>query len=269
MSKEAQVQLYSAGLSAIPAVPSLEHLTLPMRLSMDVVRYGTIPFHTLHRRHVQLSNTHPTDTFLFEWHSVLQHGDQVFEVEPPSGQLQPGETIHFRVSLYAGSTSHILDTAVHCHVINESLRQRRKAVTDRKEHAATLNLNSKHQQMTDMMSATSGSRNGGASGGGVLTNGRAPRGAGRPRMPITTVPPKYQSMKRLHRTVQALENAAIAEDVDEDADEWAHVAVVPTVVELIVPVSYTHLRAHETVLDLVCRLLLEKKKKNNNTTDIQ
>ena len=28
-------------------------------------------------------------------------------------------------------------------------------------------------------------------------------------------------------------------------------------------VSYTHLRAHETVLDLVCRLLLEKKKKKN------
>ena len=28
-------------------------------------------------------------------------------------------------------------------------------------------------------------------------------------------------------------------------------------------VSYTHLRAHETVLDLVCRLLLEKKKIRN------
>ncbi|WDT37996.1 hypothetical protein PVA38_10690 [Streptococcus pneumoniae D39] len=27
----------------------------------------------------------------------------------------------------------------------------------------------------------------------------------------------------------------------------------------IISVSYTHLRAHETVLDLVCRLLLEKK----------
>ena len=26
-------------------------------------------------------------------------------------------------------------------------------------------------------------------------------------------------------------------------------------------VSYTHIRAHETVLDLVCRLLLEKKNK--------
>ena len=34
------------------------------------------------------------------------------------------------------------------------------------------------------------------------------------------------------------------------------------------PVSYTHLRAHETVLDIVCRLLLEKKKKRHITTII-
>ena len=34
------------------------------------------------------------------------------------------------------------------------------------------------------------------------------------------------------------------------------------------PVSYTHLRAHETVLDLVCRLLLEKKKKITNITKL-
>src|SRR5450756_2907991 len=32
---------------------------------------------------------------------------------------------------------------------------------------------------------------------------------------------------------------------------------------LVAPVSYTHLRAHETRHDLVCRLLLEKKKKKN------
>ena len=31
----------------------------------------------------------------------------------------------------------------------------------------------------------------------------------------------------------------------------------------VTAVSYTHLRAHETVLDIVCRLLLEKK--NNKT----
>ena len=33
-----------------------------------------------------------------------------------------------------------------------------------------------------------------------------------------------------------------------------------TIESTINAVSYTHLRAHETVLDLVCRLLLEKKK---------
>ena len=31
------------------------------------------------------------------------------------------------------------------------------------------------------------------------------------------------------------------------------------------PVSYTHLRAHETVLDLVCRLLLEKNTQHTHT----
>ena len=32
--------------------------------------------------------------------------------------------------------------------------------------------------------------------------------------------------------------------------------------EPTLPVSYTHLRAHETVLDIVCRLLLENKKQH-------
>ena len=32
----------------------------------------------------------------------------------------------------------------------------------------------------------------------------------------------------------------------------------------VTAVSYTHLRAHETVLDLVCRLLLEKKNKTGS-----
>ena len=33
--------------------------------------------------------------------------------------------------------------------------------------------------------------------------------------------------------------------------------------QVLCPVSYTHLRAHETVLDIVCRLLLEKKKEHD------
>ena len=34
-----------------------------------------------------------------------------------------------------------------------------------------------------------------------------------------------------------------------------------------ISVSYTHLRAHETVLDLVCRLLLEKRRSTARNTD--
>ena len=44
----------------------------------------------------------------------------------------------------------------------------------------------------------------------------------------------------------------ILTSVEECGDEIYHTALA---------VSYTHLRAHETVLDLVCRLLLEKKTK--------
>ena len=39
----------------------------------------------------------------------------------------------------------------------------------------------------------------------------------------------------------------------------------PIIAADIESVSYTHLRAHETVLDLVCRLLLEKKKQKQTT----
>ena len=40
---------------------------------------------------------------------------------------------------------------------------------------------------------------------------------------------------------------------------------VYSVYTLYTAVSYTHLRAHETVLDLVCRLLLEKKNKRKKS----
>eukprot|EP00657_Telonema_sp_P-1_P001288 TRINITY_DN12980_c0_g1_i1.p1 TRINITY_DN12980_c0_g1~~TRINITY_DN12980_c0_g1_i1.p1 ORF type:complete len:107 (+),score=39.82 TRINITY_DN12980_c0_g1_i1:116-436(+) len=48
--------------------------------------------------------------------------------------------------------------------------------------------------------------------------------------------------------------------------EWKarHLRGTKTPVLCVDTVSYTHLRAHETVLDLVCRLLLEKKKIRHN-----
>src|SRR5664280_3168926 len=43
------------------------------------------------------------------------------------------------------------------------------------------------------------------------------------------------------------------------AQQSAAAAQTEAVTFTVAAVSYTHLRAHETVLDLVCRLLLEKK----------
>ena len=40
-------------------------------------------------------------------------------------------------------------------------------------------------------------------------------------------------------------------------------------VEIHDPVSYTHLRAHETGRNLVCRLLLEKKKKKDKHNSLK
>ena len=60
-------------------------------------------------------------------------------------------------------------------------------------------------------------------------------------------------------------------NVNPNAEQLAEIAIsaasvvkaFDVVPKIAMSVSYTHLRAHETVLDIVCRLLLEKKKKTN------
>ena len=54
-------------------------------------------------------------------------------------------------------------------------------------------------------------------------------------------------------------STTIAADLDDDVNTLELAAGYSAV-------SYTHLRAHETVLDLVCRLLLEKKKTKNSNS---
>ena len=53
----------------------------------------------------------------------------------------------------------------------------------------------------------------------------------------------------------------LADGIDDARDERELALMRAARGRGIPTVSYTHLRAHETVLDLVCRLLLEKKKK--------
>ena len=61
--------------------------------------------------------------------------------------------------------------------------------------------------------------------------------------------------------IERLERSMVSNQARLDTQEGEIEDLRRQIVELREgPVSYTHLRAHETVLDLVCRLLLEKKK---------
>ena len=51
--------------------------------------------------------------------------------------------------------------------------------------------------------------------------------------------------------------ACAVDDVYEFMIPWAEIGLAPRYTTRIKAVSYTHLRAHETKANLVCRLLLE------------
>ena len=66
-------------------------------------------------------------------------------------------------------------------------------------------------------------------------------------------------------TINEKENENMAPDPEFKAAMEKQEGLLSKILDALSnPVSYTHLRAHETVLDLVCRLLLEKK--NNKKT---
>ena len=83
---------------------------------------------------------------------------------------------------------------------------------------------------------------------------------------------KYFSKKKIHKVLaehilEHLTNSELelmAENLFKYSEENVNIRIaVPDGFHSninYITVSYTHLRAHETVLDLVCRLLLEKKK---------
>src|SRR5450759_5877696 len=66
----------------------------------------------------------------------------------------------------------------------------------------------------------------------------------------------------LKQTTLALEGA------DYDPERFPGLVYRTKDPKTAAPVSYTHLRAHETRHDLVCRLLLEKKKQKKKTRKI-
>ncbi|VTU49728.1 putative glycosyltransferase [Lactobacillus rhamnosus GG] [Lacticaseibacillus rhamnosus] len=65
----------------------------------------------------------------------------------------------------------------------------------------------------------------------------------------------------LLQTIKILFDKVSSQGLEEDIEPERQKLHDLVVQQDITPVSYTHLRAHETEADLVCRLLLEKKKK--------
>ena len=64
---------------------------------------------------------------------------------------------------------------------------------------------------------------------------------------------------RAHRAVGRLDVRRGRAGERPPAVDLGDLVLLHEEVDALDAVSYTHLRAHETVLDLVCRLLLEKK----------
>src|SRR5450756_1230632 len=86
---------------------------------------------------------------------------------------------------------------------------------------------------------------------------------------VATVPEVVQKLIKLGFTVSVESGAGDAANISDGAYRAAGASIVEGAARLwaesdiiFKAVSYTHLRAHETRHDLVCRLLLEKKKKN-------
>ena len=71
---------------------------------------------------------------------------------------------------------------------------------------------------------------------------------------------KFSELKLNDRVLEALD-AMIFEECAPVQEQTIPVILDGKDLIAVAPVSYTHLRAHETRHDLVCRLLLEKKKK--------
>src|SRR5660398_300734 len=103
-----------------------------------------------------------------------------------------------------------------------------------------------------------------------ITSGRIcdePRPAGSGSLLMR--PPRWAGRCRPHRpewTIQREDTASCGPIASRVTPETTRPISILASQSQTSPVSYTHLRAHETKANLVCRLLLEKKKKKKKNT---
>jgi len=212
-------------IAPFPA-PIPDPRTLPMVLSTDILRFGRIPVHSLHRRLIILRNRHPSDAFIFEWKPELQHGDQIIEVQPASGRIACGDHVVCKLSMYAGSLCQLVEHSIQCHVLNDDLRLRRQAAREVQEEEARMDLDAADEEIQSTPSpehpTTSSS---------PLIGPRKSRKKPT-RVPVTQPPPKYQTTAQLRNTMQKLIDSANPDNLEENDEDLVWVDVQATALDL-------------------------------------
>ena len=224
-------------LRVFPTLPRMG--VFPVVLSQDVLQFGRVSVHSLHRRLLLLKNTHAHDAFAFEWDTELQHGEQQLEMHPSSGVVEAGKHVVCRLTLYSGSMVHVIEQSIQCKVVNLGLASRRAQLCEAVEGEAALALEPEDER------ATSGGVEGAGGEGGaspVQSSLAAPfdfdpailkRGSKRhKRQPVTQPPPRYQTTTQLRHTMERLLEAADPENLDEDSPELMWVPVMETYLDV-------------------------------------
>ena len=98
---------------------------LPVCLSIDVLQFGRVPYHSINRRLVVLKNKSETDTYSYIWNTALPYSNAEINVSPVKGSLAPGEHQVCKMTFVSGSVTQILDMNVDCIVLNTTLRNER------------------------------------------------------------------------------------------------------------------------------------------------
>eukprot|EP01063_Lacrimia_lanifica_P037920 TRINITY_DN7941_c0_g2_i1.p1 TRINITY_DN7941_c0_g2~~TRINITY_DN7941_c0_g2_i1.p1 ORF type:complete len:1926 (+),score=661.43 TRINITY_DN7941_c0_g2_i1:127-5904(+) len=216
-------------IRAHPTMAGSKHF--PVTCSLDVLDFGRISVHSLHRRLLILRNTHQ-DAFSFKWAMEAPYGEQIMEVHPAEGVLEPGEAVVCRLTLYSGSMCHIISQSIQCRVMNISLRDRRQRMRDAVQGEAAMALEPEDAPAPthDESSASPLASISGPSG--TAMNASAKSVKKQPRPPVTQPPPKYQTTAQLRQTMERLLEAADPENIDENSEELMWSDVVESALEV-------------------------------------
>ena len=182
----------------------------PVVLSQDVLEFGRISVHSLHRRLLLLKNTHKSDAFSFEWITEGLHGEQLLEMYPSSGLVQAGEYLVCRLTLYSGSLCHIIEQSVQCRLKNQSLSDRREKMREEVKGEQELELEGED------------------AGEGTIKRGIKKH----KRTPVTEPPVRYQTTSQLKQTMEKLMQVESPENLDENSADLMWVTVPDTYLDL-------------------------------------